>query len=113
MVTLIVALSVGIPSISWAVVRFKAVRLLPAALLLRLGIPALGALVFLAVLVLGVICWIIGSADRSDRVTRMMLARRGDATCLKLSTSVPSSPASLQRRRSARSGGNTTRASAG
>jgi hypothetical protein len=86
---------------------------LPAALLIRLGIPALAALVFLTVLVLGVICWIIGSPDRSDRVTRMMLARRGDAKCLEPRTSVPSSPASLERRQSARSGRNTTRASAG
>jgi hypothetical protein len=29
--------------------------------------PALAVLVFLAVLVLGVICWIINSGDRSDR----------------------------------------------
>jgi hypothetical protein len=59
-----------------------AAGLLPAALLARLGVPALAALVFLAVLVLGVACWIIDSGDRSDRVTRMILARRGDARCL-------------------------------
>jgi hypothetical protein len=91
----------------------RAAGMLPAALLIRLGIPALAALVFLAVLVLGVICWIISDQGRSDRVTRMMLARRGDAKCLKPSTSAPTSPASLQRRQSVRSGGNTTRASAG
>jgi hypothetical protein len=36
-------------------------------LLARLGMLALAVLVFLAVLVLGVICWIINSGDRSDR----------------------------------------------
>jgi hypothetical protein len=56
--------------------------MLPVALLGRLGVPALGALVFLAVLVLAVICWIIASGERCDRVNRMMLARRGDARCL-------------------------------
>jgi hypothetical protein len=55
---------------------------LPAALLIRLGVPAIAALVFLVVVVLGVICWIIDSGVRSDRVTRMILARRGDARCL-------------------------------
>jgi hypothetical protein len=50
---------------------------LPAAVLAGLGLPALGALVFLAVLMLGVICWIINSEDRSARVTRMILARHG------------------------------------
>jgi hypothetical protein len=59
-----------------------AAGILPAAVLAGLGMPALGALVFLAVLVLGVICWIIGSGDRSERVTRMILARAGDPRCL-------------------------------
>jgi hypothetical protein len=40
--------------------------------------PAFAALVFLAVLVLGAACWVISSGDRSDRVTRMIVARRGD-----------------------------------
>ena len=56
--------------------------MLPVALLVRLGTPALAALVFLAVLVLAVICWIIASSERCDRVNRLMLARRGDARCL-------------------------------
>jgi hypothetical protein len=72
--------------------------MLPAAALARLGMPALGALVFLAILVLGMICWIIGDQDRSDRVNRMLLARRGDARCLAPGTSAPSSPASRPRR---------------
>jgi hypothetical protein len=68
-----------------------AAGMLPAAVLARVGMPALAALVFLAVLVLGVTCWIISDQDRSDRVNRMLLARRGDARCLKPGTSAPSS----------------------
>ena len=68
--------------------------MLPAAVLVRIGMPALAAAVFLAVLVLGVICWIISSPERSDRVNRMLLARRGDARCLKPGTSARYSSAS-------------------
>jgi hypothetical protein len=50
---------------------------LPAALLAGFGLPALGALVFLVVAVLAVICWVIASGERTDRVSQMMLARRG------------------------------------
>lgn len=50
---------------------------LPAALVAEVGMPALGAVVFLAILVVRVICWIIGSGDCSERVTRMILARTG------------------------------------
>lgn len=60
-----------------------AAGILPAALLARLGRPALAAVFLFAVLVLGVICWIISSQERSDRVARMMLALRGNARCLK------------------------------
>jgi hypothetical protein len=56
--------------------------ILPAALVARLGLPALAAAVFLAVLALGAACWVIASGDRSDRVTRMIYARRGDARSL-------------------------------
>jgi hypothetical protein len=62
--------------------RQAAAGTLPAALLAGLGMPALAALVFLAVVLLGVFCWIIDSAHRSDRVTRMIFARRGDVSCL-------------------------------
>ena len=64
-----------------------AAGMLPVALLARLSVPALAALVFLAILVLGVTCWIISDPARSDRVTRMMLARQGDARCLEPGTS--------------------------
>ena len=73
--------------------------MLPAAVLVRLGMPALAALVFLAVLVLGVICWVISSPDRSERVARMMLARRGNARCLEGGVPAPSSLAPAGRRR--------------
>ena len=55
---------------------------LPMVLAAELGLPALGALLFLAVIALGVICWIIGSDARSERVTRMILAGKGEPGCL-------------------------------
>ena len=75
--------------------------MLPAALLVRLGMPALAALVFLAILVLGAICWIISDPDRSDRVNRMLLARRGDARCLVPDPSASALPASRPEAQSA------------
>lgn len=63
---------------------------LPAALLAELGMPALGALVFLAIAVLAVICWVIASGDRTDRVSQMMLARRGEASFLAPGAAAPS-----------------------
>jgi hypothetical protein len=59
-----------------------AAGVLPAAVLVRLGLPALAALVLLGVLLLVVFCWILSNGDRSDRLTRMLLARHGDASCL-------------------------------
>jgi hypothetical protein len=67
---------------------------LPAAVLAELGMPALGAVVFLAVVALVVICWVIGSGDRTNRVSQMMLAWRGQAECLTSVTSRPSAPGS-------------------
>ena len=67
---------------------------LPAALLAGLGLPALGALVFLAVAVLAVICWVIASGERTDRVSQMMLARRGQADGPKPGAATPPAPAS-------------------
>ncbi len=64
--------------------------ILPVAVLARLGMPALAAAVVLAVLVLGVTCWVINSDSRTDRVNRMMLACRGNARCLRAGTSAPS-----------------------
>jgi hypothetical protein len=50
--------------------------------LLRLGVPALGALVFLVVLMLGVVCWVVASPERTERLSRLLLASRGDARSL-------------------------------
>lgn len=77
------------------------VGMLPAALLARLGVPAFAAAVFLAVIVLGVACCVISSGDRSDTVTRMIYARRGDARCLMLDPPAASSHASRRHRRQA------------
>jgi len=59
----------------------------PAALVAGLGLPALGVLVFVAVLAAGVCCWMVHSDARTDRVSRVLLAWRGNAGCL------PSAPA--------------------
>ena len=82
-----------------------AAGMVPAAIFIRLGMPTLAAAVFLAVplSVLGVACWIISSDDRTGRVNRMMLARRGDARCLEAGAPAPPSPASRLRRQSIRS----------
>jgi hypothetical protein len=49
----------------------------PVSQLARLGLPALIVLGFLTLVVLAIWCWIIGNADRSDRLTRLILAARG------------------------------------
>jgi hypothetical protein len=76
--------------------------ILPAAVLARLGVPALAAAVSLAVLILGVTCWVINNGDRSDRVTRMIYARHGDARCLPPDTGPPVPASQPHPRRSAR-----------
>jgi hypothetical protein len=65
---------------------------LPAALLAKLGMPALAAAVFLTVVAVAVICWVIASGDRTNRVSQMMLARRGQASCLTSGTAAPPVP---------------------
>jgi len=45
----------------------------------RIGTPTPATVVVFAVLGFGMICWIINSPDRCDRINRMLLARRGDA----------------------------------
>jgi hypothetical protein len=44
----------------------------------RLGPPALAAIVFLAVLVLGVVCWVISDDARVNRITRILAAMHGN-----------------------------------
>jgi hypothetical protein len=80
-----------------------AAGLLPAAAVARLGVPALIAAAGLAVLVIAAACWVINSGDRSDRVTRMIYARRGDARSLPPGS--PAAPARAPRRKPARSAG--------
>jgi hypothetical protein len=82
---------------------------LSAGLLARLGLPALAALVVLGVLLLVVICWIIGNADRSDRMALMMLALQGKASCLAPRPTVSAVPAPRPRRQPASSGRDSTR----
>jgi hypothetical protein len=41
--------------------------MLPAAVLARPGMPAIAALVFLAVLAVAMACWVISNGDRSGR----------------------------------------------
>jgi len=48
----------------------------------RLGLPALGALVFLIILVVGTARWVVRSDARTERVSRVLLAWRGNASCL-------------------------------
>ena len=59
-----------------------AAGVLSAALVGRFGIPVLAALGCLAVLGIGVVCWIVNSKERSMNLSRILFARRGDASCL-------------------------------
>jgi hypothetical protein len=73
-----------------AVIRWSgkvAAGAVPAALVAGLGLPALGVLVFVAVLAAGVSCWVMHSDARTNRASRVLLAWRGNAGCL------PSAPA--------------------
>jgi hypothetical protein len=54
----------------------------PTVLVARLGLPALTGLILLAVIVLGAVCWVIRSDARTDRVSRMLLAWRGNVGCI-------------------------------
>jgi hypothetical protein len=69
------------------------------ALVVGLGLPALGVLVFLAVLVTGTACWVFHSDARTDRVSRVLLAWRGNASCLASATAATPSPPATRRRR--------------
>jgi len=68
-------------------------------LMARLGLLALGVLVFLAVLVAGVTCWVFGSDVRTERVSRVLLAWRRNASCLaSTSATTPGLPVPRPRR---------------
>ena len=66
-----------------------AAGVVPTALVAGLGLPALGTLVFLAVLAAGVTCWVFGSDARTTRVSRVLLAWRGDPGCLPDAVAAP------------------------
>ena len=51
-----------------------AVEVVPAALVVRLGLPALGTLVLLAVLGVWAACWVFRSDVRAERVSRVLVA---------------------------------------
>ncbi len=51
-----------------------AAGIVPAAALARLALPILGAVVFLAILVAAVACWVINNDARADRATRILSA---------------------------------------
>lgn len=78
-----------------------AVGVMSASLVAGLGLPALGVLVFLAVLAAGVACWVFRSDARTDRVSRVLLAWRGDVGCLARDGAAPASaPVARAHRRS-------------
>lgn len=80
-----------------------AAGVLPTALVARLGLPALGALVFLALVFLATGCWVVRSRARTERVSRLLLAWRGDASCLCPGTTARSPAAARPRRQGIRS----------
>ena len=64
----------------------------PAALVGRLGLPALGVLVFVAVLAAGVGCWVVRNDARTDRVSRVLLAWRGNPDRLPAAPTLVTAP---------------------
>ena len=77
-----------------------ATEVVPAALVARLGLPALGTLVLLAVLGVWAACWVLLSDARAERVSRVLLAWRGNTDCLTRDCAVsPPAPAARPRRR--------------
>ncbi len=82
----------------WEIAHARQSRRRQAALLARLGLPALAGMVVLGILLLAVICWVISNGDRSDRAARLMLALRDKASCLAPGAAVPAVPARRSRR---------------
>ncbi len=77
-----------------------AAGVVPAAMAARLGLPALGTLVLLGVLGVWAAWWVFRSAARAERVSRVLLAWRGNAACLTRDGAVPPpAPAARPRRR--------------
>jgi hypothetical protein len=77
-----------------------AVGVAPVVLVARASLPSRADFVFLVVLVLGVACWVIGSEARTERVSRMLLAWRGNPECLAPRADIsPPQPSPRPRRR--------------
>ncbi len=71
-----------------------------AVVMAGLSMPGSGFLVFfLAIVLLGVACWVIRSDARADRVSRILLAWRGNAGCLGRGAAAPGPPALRSRHR--------------
>jgi hypothetical protein len=74
-----------------------AAALLPATAVAGLGMPAIAALVLLAVLVLALACWVIGSQDRTNRASQILLALRGTPAAQPVPADPPAKPAILRK----------------
>ncbi|HET9970331.1 MAG TPA: hypothetical protein VFQ68_19010 [Streptosporangiaceae bacterium] len=71
----------------------------PTAVMAGLGMPESGVLILvLAVMMLGAACWVIRSDARTDRVSRMLLAWRGNADSLGRGAAAPGPPGLRPRR---------------
>jgi hypothetical protein len=68
------------------------------AVLAAVGFPAVATAAGVAVLVLAAACWVLSSKDRTDRVSRIILARRGDVQCLYPADSTKQGEASVPAR---------------
>lgn len=74
-------------------------KTVPVALIAGIGLPALGALLFLAVLATGMACWVLGNDARAERVSRVLLAWRGNPGSLRADSPAASAlPAPRPRR---------------
>ena len=71
---------------------------LSAALVARLGWPALGTLALLVVLAAGLACWVLSSDARAARVARILTAWRGGITSSQ-PDALPASASNSHRRR--------------
>lgn len=68
------------------------VGVVPVAQLARLGPVAFIALVAFAVMVVAVICWILLSHDRCERLSRILLALRGNSAALTSASGTATTP---------------------
>ena len=57
-----------------------------AGIVAALGYPAIAITAGLIILTLAAACWILSSNDRTERLARIILARRGNSQCLQAAT---------------------------